>query len=316
MTAISHPDTMPSGLDRLRLGTAPDSWGVWFPDDPQQTPWHRFLDEVVEAGYAWIELGPYGYLPTDPEQLREELGRRGLRLSGGAVFAGLHRGADALAQAVEECRTEARLLTALGARHLILLPEQYTDMHGGDVLEASRLEPEQWQALTRGMSELGKIVQEEMGLHLQFHPHADSHVGTQEQVERFLEDTDPSTVSLCLDTGHISYYNGDNIAIIKRFPERIGYVHLKQVDSAVVERVHREGLSFAEAVQLGAMVEPPNGVPEMPPLLDALGDLDADLFAIVEQDMYPCDPDAPLPIAKRTRSYLGSCGLSTPRPRA
>jgi inosose dehydratase len=25
--------------------------------------------------------------------------------------------------------------------------------------------------------------------------------------------------------------------------------------------------------------------------------------------MYPCDPDEPLPIAKRTRRYLGSCGV-------
>ena len=75
--------------DRIRLGTAPDSWGVWFPDDPNQVPWQQFLDEVVESGYEWIELGPYGYLPTVPARLTDELGRRGLRLSGGAVFAGL-----------------------------------------------------------------------------------------------------------------------------------------------------------------------------------------------------------------------------------
>jgi inosose dehydratase len=52
----------------LRIGTAPDSWGVWFPEDPNQVPWQRFLDEAVASGYAWIELGPYGYLPTDPHQ--------------------------------------------------------------------------------------------------------------------------------------------------------------------------------------------------------------------------------------------------------
>lgn len=48
------------------IGSAPDSWGVWFPDDSRQTPWQRFLDEVAAAGYTRIELGPYGYLPTDP----------------------------------------------------------------------------------------------------------------------------------------------------------------------------------------------------------------------------------------------------------
>ena len=45
----------------VKVGTGPDSWGVWFADDPRQIPWDRFLDEVVEAGYEWIELGPVSY---------------------------------------------------------------------------------------------------------------------------------------------------------------------------------------------------------------------------------------------------------------
>ena len=47
----------------IKLGSAPDSWGVWFPSDPRQIPWPRFLDELAEAGYQWLELGPYAYLP-------------------------------------------------------------------------------------------------------------------------------------------------------------------------------------------------------------------------------------------------------------
>src|SRR5215469_1290528 len=26
----------------IKLGSAPDSWGVWFANDPRQTPWPRF----------------------------------------------------------------------------------------------------------------------------------------------------------------------------------------------------------------------------------------------------------------------------------
>ena len=48
------------------------------------------------------------------------------------------------------------------------------------------------------------------------------------------------------------------------------------------------------------MVEPPLGEPDMPSLLAALAALDRDLYCIVEQDMYPCDFDKPLPIAMRT----------------
>jgi inosose dehydratase len=34
-----------------------------------------------------------------------------------------------------------------------------------------------------------------------------------------------------------------------------------------------------------------------------------DGYAIVEQDMYPADPDAPLPIAQRTYQYLSELGF-------
>jgi inosose dehydratase len=90
-------------------------------------------------------------------------------------------------------------------------------MHGGDVLEASKLEPEQWRALTDGYSRLGRVMQEKFGLQLGFYSHADSHVSTQEQIERFLDDTDPQWVSLCLETGHVAYYGGDNEAIVRNF---------------------------------------------------------------------------------------------------
>jgi inosose dehydratase len=292
---------------RLRLGSCPDSWGVWFPDDPAQTPWHRFLDELAAAGYQWLELGPYGYLPTDPARLRDEVDRRGLRVSGQAVFGGLHRPGkweDDLAAA----RRVAELVTALGARHVVLLPDQYTDLDG-NLLEPPELDGDAWRTLVRATSELGRILRDEYGVTAAFHPHADSHVGTQAQVERFLEDTDPEAVSLCLDTGHIAYYDGDNVELIRKYPDRIGYLHMKQVDPAVLKEVRAENLAFAEAVRRGVMCEPPRGVPAVEPLLDAVDRLDAELFMIVEQDLYPCDPDVPLPIATRTCAYLRRLGV-------
>jgi inosose dehydratase len=303
----------PTDLSRLRLGTAPDSWGVWFPSDPHQVTWQQYLDEVAGAGYVWTELGPSGFLPPDPERLRDELGRRGLQICGGTVFAGLHRGKEALDEAIEDFGREARLLTALGAKHLVHLPEQYTDMHTGAATESGEIDREQWDNLVTGTNELGRVLHEEFGVELVFHPHADTHVDTQERVERFLADTDPRYVNLCLDTGHISYCGGDNIQIVERFPDRITYVHLKQVDPAVRQRVREEKLSLAEAVPLGVMVEPPHGIPEMPPLLQTLGNLGRDIFAVIEQDLYPVTPDIPLPIAARTAGYFVACGLGPVR---
>ena len=73
----------------VQIGTAPDSWGIWFPSDSKQMNWQRFLDEVAEAGYSIVELGPFGYLPTDPKVLRQELDKRKLRVSAGFVMDNL-----------------------------------------------------------------------------------------------------------------------------------------------------------------------------------------------------------------------------------
>jgi inosose dehydratase len=304
---------MTNDLSQLRLGTAPDSWGVWFPEDAHQVGWQQYLDEVAQAGYTYTELGPQGFLPQDPAQLRDELASRGLTVSGGTVFAGLHKGKEALDKAIEDFGREARLLQAMGAKYLVHLPEQYTDMHSGESTESADLDVEHWNNLISGTNELGRVMHDEYGINLVFHPHVDTHVDTQDRVERFLSDTDPAYVNLCLDTGHISYCAGDNVEIVQHFPERITYVHLKQVDPEVRERVRAENLPLSEAVKLGVMVEPPYGEPAMPPLLDALANLNRDVFCVIEQDLYPVEPDVPLPIASRTAGYFVACGLGPVR---
>jgi glycosyltransferase involved in cell wall biosynthesis len=79
------------------------------------------------------------------------------------------------------------------------------------------------------------------------------------------------------------------------------------VDPGVVAKVLAEDLSFPAAVKMGAMIEPPLGLPDMPPVLQALAGLGREIKGIIEHDLYPCAPDVPLPIAKRTKTYLSSC---------
>jgi inosose dehydratase len=292
---------------KVNVGSAPDSWGVWFADDPQQTPWERFLDEVAAAGYTRIELGPYGYLPTDPSRLKEELGKRGLAMTAGTIFEHLHR-PDSWESTWRAVSAAAELTTAMGAKHLVVIPSMWRDPSTGEIVEPPELDDESWSRHGRQVTELGKRIAGEYGLKTQFHPHADAHVDTHEHVERFLAETDGDYVNLCLDTGHISYCGGDNLKLIQDYPERIGYVHLKQVDPVVLAAVVEEGVGFGEAVKRGVMCEPPRGLPELPPVLDALAGLDVELFAIVEQDLYPCAPDTPLPIAERTLAYLATHG--------
>ncbi|WP_330175764.1 sugar phosphate isomerase/epimerase [Streptomyces sp. NBC_01498] len=294
--------------NRIRVGSAPDSWGVWFPDDPRQVPWRRFLDEVALAGYEWIELGPYGYLPTDPARLAEETAARGLKVSAGTVFTGLHHGPAVWDSTWAHVADIAALTRAMGADHLVVIPSFWRDDKTGQVLEDRELTAAQWRDLTTQTERLGREVRDRFGLTIVVHPHADTHIDDEDNVSRFLDATDPALVSLCLDTGHYAYCGGDSVRLIETYGERIGYLHLKQVDPEILAEVVAGGIPFGPAVGRGVMCEPPGGVPALEPVLKAARKLDVDLFAIVEQDMYPCPPDKPYPIAERTRRFLRSCG--------
>jgi inosose dehydratase len=107
---------------KVTIGTAPDSWGVWFPDDPRQMPWQQFLDEVTEAGYKWIELGPYGYLPTDLSVLRGELDKRDLKVSGSFITGDLVNPAGG-PKLERELRGLGPTLKGLGASFLALIED-------------------------------------------------------------------------------------------------------------------------------------------------------------------------------------------------
>jgi inosose dehydratase len=290
----------------VRLGTAPDSWGVWFPHDERQTPWHRFLDEVVVAGYSRIELGPFGYLPTDSATLRRELGQRGLTLTGGTFGGALHR-PEARAEIEEQVRKVGDLIGELGGEYLVLLPAPYRG-ESGPPTEPRVLDDDGWRRFTETSNRLGQLAQQRFGgrLKVVFHSHADSHVEAADQVERFLDDTDPELVGLCLDTGHYAYRDGDSVDLMRRRHDRIPYLHIKTVRADRRRQVHEQDLSFPQAVQLGVFCEPADGVIDFPAFKTLLDEIGFDGFAIVEHDLYPCAFDVPLPIATRTRAYLGS----------
>jgi inosose dehydratase len=239
-------------------------------------------------------------------KLSEQLDEYGMGVLAGTVFEHLHR-PDSWDAVWTQVTDVAALTQALGGKHIVVIPDVWRHHKTGEPVENRELTAEQWKQKTSGLDELGRRILEEYGLHVQFHSHADSHVGYQPDIERLLESTNPEWVNLCFDTGHIAYYGGDCLELIEKYPDRIGYLHLKQVNPQVVAQVLDKDLSFPEAVRMGAMIEPPLGVPEMPPLLEAVSALDRDIEGIIEHDLYPCSPDLPLPIAKRTKAYLSSC---------
>jgi inosose dehydratase len=81
-------------------------------------------------------------------------------------------------------------------------------------------------------------------------------------------------------------------------------LHIKTLDGARLREAHVRDLSFPRAVQARVFCEPQDGVIDFPAFKRLLDGLGFDGYAIVEHDLYPCAFDVPLPIARRTRSYL------------
>ena len=300
---------MPSTAEtnQVLVGSAPDSWGVWFPNDEHQIPADRFLDELAAAGYGYLELGPWGYLPTETEELREQLEKRGLSLVATTIIGDLTDNA-ATDQLLRQVELMAPVQHGLGADFVVLIAAMYTDLFSGKRLRASELTSSEWRSLIVNTERIGAKVKAE-GFKLVFHPHAETHVETEGQIEQFLNETDPALVNLCLDTGHHCYGNGDPVTFLRHHAERIPYLHLKSCDLRIRDQIQSAGLSFAEGVRLGVMCEPAKGDVDFIAVRDAIKAIGFRGYAIVEQDMYPAPFDQPLPIAKRTRDFLREVGI-------
>ena len=291
----------------IKVGSAPDSWGVWFPSDPKQIPWQRCLDEIAEAGYEWTELGPYGYLPTDLSVLRSELERRKLKICGTFMMPHLEDGA-AWPEIEKEAMNVGNSLTALGAEFVILIDNTYSDVDGKPV-RPSRLDDDGWKTSIENTHKIADLVIERFGLNLVYHPHSETHVEYEDQIELLLEQTDPSRVSMALDTGHHAYRGGDPIAFMRRHHDRIRYLHLKSVDPEIQKKVEREKIAFAPAVAMGVFCELDQGAVDFLAFRDVLREVNYEGWAVVEQDLYPADFDTLLPIGRRNREYLREIGV-------
>jgi len=292
----------------IMIGTAPDSWGVWFPSDPKQTPAQRFLDEVAEVGYEYIELGPYGYLASQKNDLQRELEARNLKVCAATAIASLSDPND-WKSLENQVLGGGELAGQLGGKYLVLIDGSYNDAFTGAPISPARLDADGWQRLIDTTHRVARMAQQQCGLMVVFHPHAETHVEYEDQIEQLLADTDPALVGLCLDTGHHAYRGGDPVAFMRKHHARIPYLHLKSVDPVLQKMVEAEGWPFAKAVSMDVFCEPSQGAVDFPAFVDVLREVGYHGWGIVEQDMYPAPFDKPLPIAKRTYAYLKSLGM-------
>src|SRR5205823_10298740 len=130
----------------------------------------------------------------------------------------------------------------------------------GKPTRPARLDESAWKRLIETTHRVADIARDRFGLRVVFHPHAETHVEYEDQIEKLLEDTDPERVFLCLDTGHHAYRGGEPVRFLRKYHQRIPYLHLKSVDPEIQKKVEREGIPFATAVGMDMFCEPSRGV--------------------------------------------------------
>jgi inosose dehydratase len=202
-------------------------------------------------------------------------------------------------------------LAAIGARYFVLLDDFYRHPDTGEIRFPARLDEEGWRYFVDLIHHMGRRVRDTHGLALVFHPHCDATIETESDIEHLLAATDPAVVGLCMDTGHHLYSGGDPARFWRRHHQRMPYLHFKSMNARMLDTVRREHLPWGVAVARGVTDEPARGAVDFDAMAAALKDTGYDGFAIVEQDMFPCDPEVPLPLAKRTIAYLRTLGFTT-----
>ena len=297
----------------IQIANAPCSWGVLeFDRAGQAIPYSQVLNELAATGYAGTELGDYGFMPTDPTELRRELAARELELVGAFVPVALER-ADTHEAGANEALKVARLLSAASTTQpfIVLAAENGVDpertRHAGRIQPEQGLSDEQWRTFARGAEYVARTVREQTGLRTVFHHHCAGYVETPAEIDRLLELTDPEILGLCLDTGHYLYGGGDPLLALRRHADRIWHVHFKDCHPDVAHRARVEGWDYFTAVREGVFCELGQGNVDFESITLDLKQMH-DGWIVVEQDVLP-GMGTPAESAARNRTYLRSIGL-------
>lgn len=279
----------------MLIGNAPCSWGINYPTGNSFT-WEQYLDQVAAAGYRGTELGPFGFLPTDAGQLGDELAKRGLTLIGATHVHTFSRPATAgdFAATISEL---SALLVRLRAKHLVIMDESNAYPPGGEGV----LDDAGWKAMLDMIATAQKIAEGEHGLKLSFHPHVLTAVEYESQIDRLLAE---STIDLCFDTGHHAFRQQVALGYMERNFGRIAYMHLKNVDPAVVARVASGSLGAKESFAQGAMCPLPDGAVDIAAVMALLAARGFAGPVVVEQDMAEGAAESPEALSRRNLAYL------------
>lgn len=314
----------------IHIGNAPCSWGSLEFEGvgENKVTFEKVLNEIEQTGYTGTELGDWGFMPSKPKALKAELAKRKLTLTGAFVPVAFRRRDahdDGKTRAVKTARLMANTAQASHAAgagaitqpFLVLADDNGSDarrtLNAGNTTPGMGLSEAEWSAFADGVNAVAAAVKIESGLRCVFHHHCAGFIERPEEMERLMALTDPDLVGLVFDTGHYAFGSTTPTAQVvmdglRRFADRIWYVHLKDCSAEVAAQARKNHWDYFTSVSKGVFCELGKGCVPFADVARWMRDRDYAGFATVEQDVLP-GMGAPAESAKRNRAYLRSIGL-------
>jgi len=263
----------------IRVGCAAITWGG---RDLEA------MDDIAAAGYPGIQLraSVLSSYAGRPAALAEDLARRKL------TFVALSSGNLRIDPAVEaeEIATHtgnARFLKDAGGLYLQVIDSRPKDRP---------VTPSDYVRLGRLMTELGKRTAD-LGIPLAYHHHMNSIGEPPEAIAQIVQASDPRYVKLLFDTAHYQQGGGDPVRAIRQYADRLGLMHLKDLESPVSGATGDLSRSY-RFMELG------RGKVDLKGVFAALGDIKFHGWAVVELDAVPDKARTPKESALISRKYL------------
>ncbi|MDR0531297.1 MAG: myo-inosose-2 dehydratase [Oscillospiraceae bacterium] len=288
-------------FQNVSLGIAPIGWtNDDMPDLGAENTFEQCVSEMALAGFQGCEVG--NKYPADREALKKALDLRGLTICNRWFSSFLL--SQPFGEVAAEFEAQLDFLSFLGA-NVIGVSEQTGSVQGKPVPVFGQkpvMDDQQWDRLCDGLNRLGELANRR-GMKLTYHHHMGTVVQTEAEIDRLMAGADPHLVHLLYDSGHLSFAGIDPVRVLQKHVGRVAHVHLKDMRPAVVAKAKAEGLSFLQAVRLGAFTVPGDGCVEFRPLFDILEQAGYEGWFVVEAEQDPALAN-PFEYALMARDYI------------